>query len=247
MSEENIKDLYEINLANIDRRTNAGIERLKEDYELKELDVGDLEEIPVHGDIYKVKQYEIVWVGNLLVMKSSMPGEMQMDTFTLTPYFKNLPLFTTDYMYIGEKRMFLNEIYNLVDYQDDLYKGYIDKFAENSSITEDLDDMPMQECWYDNIRPVLVAKEATPEEDDLIVRQFLANLETFIEMENESPELDKEARKAKWECNHEYARRLVDDGGVSTELFVKAIGEEKTKDFFFSVFFASDRYLEEDI
>lgn len=100
-------------MADIDRRTNAGIERLKEDYELKELDVGDLEEIPVHGDIYKVKQYEIVGVGNLLVMKSSMPGEMQMDTFTLTPYFKNLPLFTTDYMYIGEKRMFLYKTFDL--------------------------------------------------------------------------------------------------------------------------------------
>lgn len=37
-------------------------------------------------------------------MKSSMPGRMQMDTFTLTPYFKNLPLFTTDYMYIGGKK-----------------------------------------------------------------------------------------------------------------------------------------------
>lgn len=60
MNEENTNDLYEINLANIDCRTNAGIERLKEDYELKELDVGDLEEIPVQGDIYKVKQYEIV-------------------------------------------------------------------------------------------------------------------------------------------------------------------------------------------
>lgn len=128
-----------------------------------------------------------------------------------------------------------------------MYKGYIDKFAENSSITEDLDDMPMQECWYDNIRPVLVAKEATPEDDDLIVSQFLANLETFIEMEKASPELDKEARQAKWKCNYEYARRLVDDGGVSTELFVKAIGADKTKEFFFSIFFAPDMYREKDI
>ena len=241
------KDCYEINIANIEKRTNAGLERLKKDYELKEIDVGDLEEIPIMDDVYKVKQYEIVGVGNLLVMKSSKPGQMQMDTFTLTPYLKNLPLFTTDYMYIGEKRMFLNEIYNLVDYQDDLYKGFIDKFAENSSITEDLDDMPMQECWYDDIRPVLVAKEATPEDDDLIVRQFLANLETFIEMEKASPKLDKQALQAKWECNHEYARRLVDDGGVSTERFVESIGDEKTKEFYFSIFFAPDRYRVTDI
>ena len=247
MSTENSNDYYDINVANIDRRINAGIERLKKDYELKEIDIGDLAEIKIEHGLYRVKQYEIVGVGNLLVMKSTDQPPMEADTFTLTPYFKNLPLFTTDYMYIEGKRMFLNEIYNLVDYQDDLYKGFINKFAENSSITEDLDDMPMQECWYDDIRPVLVAKEATPEEDDLIIRQFLANLETFIEMEKASPELDKDARQAKWKCNYEYARGLVDDGGVSTKEFVDAIGADKTKEFYYSVFFAPDRYRETDI
>ena len=45
-----------------------------------------------------------------------------------------------------------------------------------------------------------------------------------------------------WNCNYEYARRLVDDGGVSTNLFVESLGEERTKRFFYSVFFAPDRY-----
>ena len=239
-----MSDYYKINMANINRRLDEGLQRLQQDYEVTEVDVGDLNEFTVHERVHRVKQYDIQGVGNLLIMTNPLPGPMQMDTFTITPYYKNLPLFTTDYMYIGEKRMFLNEIYSLVDYQDDLYLSYIDRFAGNSKMTEQLPNMPVRQCWYDSIRPVLVAKEATPAEDELIISQFMANLETFIEMEKASPVLEGEARKAKWNQNYEYARRLVDDGGVSTELFVKSLGADRTKRFFYSVFFAPDRYRE---
>ena len=238
------RDFYDLNTANITRRLNAGLERLKREYTVTELDIGDLGEFTVADRVHRVKQYEITGVGNLLVMTNPLPGKMQMDTFTITPYFKNLPLFTTDYMYIGEKRMFLNEIYSLVATQDELYLRYIDRFAANSSLTASLPDMPMRPCWYDSIRPVLVAKQTGPENDELIIRQFTANLDTFIDMEKASPKLEGEALRAKWECNYEYARRLVDDGGVSTELFVRSLGAERTKRFFYSVFFAPDRYRE---
>ena len=235
-------DFYEINMANINRRLQLGLDRLKQDYELNQVDVGDLEEFTVQGRVHRVQQYEIKGVGNLLVMTNPLQGHMQMDTFTVTPYYKNLPLFTTDYIYMEEKRMFLNEIYSLVDYQDELYLSYINLFKENSRITENLPDMPVKSCWYDDIRPVLVAKQAASENDGLIISQFTANLETFIEMEKASPFLDDSAYQAKWNCNYEYARRLVDDGGVSTNLFVESLGAERTKRFFYSVFFAPDRY-----
>ena len=235
-------DFYERNMASIERRLQRGLDRLKQEYELVQIDVGDLEEFTVQGRVHRVKQYEIKNVGNLLVMTNPLRGHMQMDTFTLTPYYKNLPLFTTDYIYMEDRRMFLNEIYSLVEYQDDVYLSYIKRFKENSYITEHLPDMPVKACWYDSIRPVLVAKQALPENDDLIISQFTANLETFIEMEKASPFLDDSAYKAKWEHNYEYARRLVDDGGVSTNLFVESLGADRTKRFFYSVFFAPDRY-----
>ena len=240
------RDFYDVNMANISRRLNAGLERLRRDYELKELDVGDLEEFTVAERVHRVKQYEISGVGNLLVMTNPLPGKLQMDTFTITPYFKNLPLFTTDYIYLGRKRMFLNEIYSLVEDQDELYRRFIGRFAANSSMTEQLPAMPLRPCWYDNIRPVVVAKQTGPENDGLIIQQFMANLETFIEMEKASPKLEGKALQAKWQCNYEYARRLVDDGGVSTDLFVKSLGAERTKRFFYSVFFAPDRYREDN-
>lgn len=234
--------MYETNMKMIRRRIDAGVDMLRGHYAVTELDTGSLESFVVAGRYHAVKQYEIEGVGNLLVMTNPKEGKMQMDTFTITPYYKNLPLFTTDYMYFEDKRMFLNEIYDLVEYKDEIYNKYIDRFAENCGAVSHLPDMPVKECWYDDIRPVFAGKIAAPADDDLIYELFLQNLAAFIEMEKETPLLPPEKRQAKWLRNFNYARALVEDGGVSTDLFVKSLGADETKRFFYSVFFAPYRY-----
>ena len=52
-------DFYERNMANIERRLQLGLDRLKQEYELIRIDVGDLEEFTVQGRVHRVKQYEI--------------------------------------------------------------------------------------------------------------------------------------------------------------------------------------------
>lgn len=237
--------MYETNMKCIERRLRAGLQRLSREYEIIETDVGDLKRFTVDNRVHEVRHFEVKGVGNLVCMTNPEPGFMQMDSFVLTPYFKNLPLFTSDYMYFGEKRGMLNEIYSLVAYEDELYRSYIAKFAENCRRYEYLPEMPLRPCWYDSIRPVVLARSTTPADDDAIFALFMANLETFIEMEKASPLLDTAARKAKWMKNYEYARALVEDGGVSTELFVKSLGAEKTKEFFYSIFFGTDNFKED--
>ena len=237
--------MYETNMKMIERRINAGLALLRQNYRVTEIDTGALESFVVAERFHAVKQYEIEGVGNLVVMTNPKEGPMQMDTFTITPYYKNLPLFTTDYMYFEDKRMFLNEIYDLVEEQDGLYRTYIGRFAENCAAVAELEDMPMRKCWYDSIRPVVAAKIALPAEDDRILALFLGNLSTFIEMEQKTPLLPPEKRLGKWQKNYEYARALVEDGGVSTDLFVQSLGADETKRFFYSVFFAPFRYRPE--
>lgn len=237
--------LYETNIRRINNRLTAGLDMLRESYRVNEIDVGSLESFVVADRYHAVKQYEIEGVGNLLVMTNPKEGPMQMDTFSITPYYKNLPLFTSDYMYFEDKRMFLNEIYDLVEDKDDMYQEYIGKFAENCTSVSDLKDMQIPPCWYDDIRPVLAAKIAPPEDDERILELFLKNLATFIEMEKNTPLLSPEKRRGKWMQNYDYARALVEDGGVSTDLFVKSLGPDETKRFFYSVFFAPYRYRPE--
>ena len=234
--------MYETNMNMIERRINAGLSMLRQYYRVTETDTGALGNFVVAGRFHAVRQYEIEGVGNLLVMTNPKEGPMQMDTFTITPYYKNLPLFTTDYMYFEDKRMFLNEIYDLVEEKDGLYREYIGRFAENCALVNDLENMPMKKCWYDSIRPVVAAKVAPPEEDERIFDLFLKNLSTFIEMERKTLLLPQDKRMGKWQKNYEYARALVEDGGVSTDLFVQSLGADETKRFFYTVFFAPYRY-----
>ncbi len=234
--------MYETNMERIRHRLEAGLAMLREVYRVTEIDTGSLESFVVAGRYHEVKQYEIEGVGNLLVMTNPREGAMQMDTFTITPYYKNLPLFTTDYMYFEDKRMFLNEIYDLVEEKDALYQEYIARFAANCAAVADLENMPMKPCWYDDIRPVFAGKIAAPTEDERICELFLQNLATFIEMEQRSPLLPPGKRQGKWRKNFEYARALVEDGGVSTDLFVQSLGADETKRFFYAVFFAPYRY-----
>ncbi len=233
---------YDKNMKMIERRINLGLSMLRQYYRVTETDTGALESFVVAERFHAVRQYEIEGVGNLLVMTNPKEGAMQMDTFTITPYYKNLPLFTTDYMYFEDKRMFLNEIYDLVEEKDVLYREYIGRFSENCALVADLEDMPMKKCWYDSIRPVVAAKIASVQDDDRILELFLKNLSTFIEMEQNTPLLSPEKRSGKWQKNYDYARALVEDGGVSTDLFVQSLGADETKRFFYSVFFAPFRY-----
>ncbi len=234
--------IFEKNKQNIEKRINLGLDLMRKHYELKEIDTGDFKHLKIQTMEYHVAQYEVVGVGNLLVMECKDSPGLQMDSFVLTPYFKNLPLFSTDYMYIQERRSFLNEIYSLVDKEDELYRKYIGAFAENKASYDHLTDMPVQACWYDDIRPVCTAKNTAPENDEEIIQLFMRNLEIFIEMEKATPHLDAAAYNTKWQKTQDYTDALVDSGGVSTDVFKAVLGPEKTKEFFNSVFFAPALY-----
>ena len=55
-------DFYERNMANIESRLQRGLDRLKQEYQLVQIDVGDLEEFTVQGRVHRVKQYISVFL-----------------------------------------------------------------------------------------------------------------------------------------------------------------------------------------
>ena len=236
------ESMYEKNMNMINRRIDAGLALLRESYKVTEVDPGRFESIALPGSTSKVKQYDIEGVGNMSILVNTGSDAMQLDTITITPYYKNLPLFSTDYMYFDDKRIVINEVDDLVAYKDDLYNEYIQKFTDNCSMVADLPNMPSKPYWYDAVRSAAVMKIAPVESDELILDLYLKNLAIFIEMEKNSPLLSDEQRSEKWQKNKEYALGLVENGGVSTDLFVQVLGADETRNFFSKVFFAFDRY-----
>lgn len=235
-------NIFEKNKLNINKRISLGLDLIRKNYEVKELDTKEFEYITIQNMNYSVKQYEIKNVGNLLVMKCEESDNIQMDSFVITPYYKNIPLFSTDYIYVKEKRTFLNEIYSLVSYKDDFYAKYVNEFSKLRDKYKYLNDMPMKKCWYDDLRPVCIAKNTEVDKDDEIINIFIKNLKLFIKMEKETPILNEEQYKEKWIKTQEYTNGLIDNGGVSTDVFKAVLGVDKTREFFNRVFFAPELY-----
>jgi len=234
--------IFDVNKKAIENEINVGMDMLASFYNIKEVDSGEFAHLRIQNIAYNIKQYEIVGVGNLVVMDSNDSPSLQMVSFVITPYYKNLPLFSTDYIYMQQKRSFLIEYYDLVKEKDQLYTSYIDRFRAIKDKHASLSDMELKKCWYDSMRPVCTAKNTSVLQDDEIFSMFIENLKLFIEMEQAYGPLSKNDIKAKWHITQDYIDGLVDIGGVSTDVFKAVLGAERTKDFFNKVFFGTTEF-----
>ena len=242
-AESEIAGILQENARLIDARLEQGLALLREYYNVAECPVDPILANPVIGGRqHNARRFDIEGVGNLLIMSVKEAEVNQLSSFVITPYEKNLPLLSTDYVYSGERRFFLIEVYDLAVIHDDLYQGCIDVFSACSSSWGDMPDIPVQPCWYDEIRPVLIAKAPSRDQDELALRRFLEALQIFIDLEQVTPPLPEGVRLEKWRLNKGYADRLIDEGGVSTNLFTEALGAENTRRFFDEVFFAPACY-----
>jgi len=231
------------NVKLINDRLDAGLALLREYYEVEEQSVDAVLANPVIGGRpHHARRFDIKGVGNLLAMTVTEAEQNQLSSFVIMPYFKNLPLFSTDYVYSGEKRFFLLEIYDLSVAHDSIFDAGIESFRAFGAEMTDMQDFPTRPAWYDDIRPVCHAKAPDESQDELAIRRFLAFLQLFIDMEQASALLGPDDLKTKWQKNKEYADRLIDEGGVSTDLFTAALGAENTRRFFHEVFFGADCY-----
>jgi len=241
MRKINNENLFDINRETINHHINRGMDLVTSSYDLKEVETGEFANIQIQGINYSIKQYDINGVGNLLVMDSKDSNKLQMVSFVITPYYKALPLFSTDYIYMQEKRSFLIEYYDLVPEKDELYLNYMNRFAAIIAEHNQLEDMILKECWYDSLKPVCTAKKSYITGDSEISAMFADNLELFIEMEKNSRLFTEEERKLKWKITQSYTDGLVDNGGVSTNVFKAIMGSDGTKEFFNNVFFGTSR------
>ena len=236
-------DIRQINKKLINRRLQDGLALLREYYMVSERTIDPEFANPVVGGRpNKVRCFDIWDVGNLLLMSATDVEEAQLSSFVIMPYYKNLPLFSTDYVYTGENRIMLIEAYDLAVEHDELFDKGIASLAALDGEWDDMAPFTTKSCWYDDIRPVCIAKTPSREQDELALWRFRDALDLFIKMERMATPLDDAGRARKWELNKAYSDRLIDEGGVATDLWTAALGAEKTRRFFDEVFFGPANY-----
>lgn len=96
----------------MDVEADKVLDLLSQYYTVTPLDAGEFSAISVSAPLapgfvvdmdFDVQQYEVEGYGNLSIMKTD--GVQQMSTIVLTPFNKDLPLISTDYMFMGENRI----------------------------------------------------------------------------------------------------------------------------------------------
>lgn len=227
------------NVTAMNRSIDAALEELNKNYKVTALDPGEYKELKLFKVVkFDVEQYDIESLGNLSVMRVNM-GAMQMATVVITPQNKNLPLLSADYMYILSNRKAYLEFYDVVKEKDDQYMKLLHDLDAVQANYKHLDDIAPSAAWYDDLLTVTAYKSGTTEADDDLINLLVDSLHVYLEHGKELPALSEEERDEKLALTRKYTDGLIKNGGVSTDVFKKQLGNEVTKEFFDNVFFGT--------
>lgn len=215
-----------------------GIGILAQNYIVRRLDAGEFSGMITLGTQFNTAHYEIESVGHLMTMYTEGNPHMQMASFTLTPYFKKLPLISSDFVYNEDGGMFLIEIYELVRNREDArFQEWIRKYAERFKDIADVEDISTEPCFYDPIRPVYVSKKRTLSRDQDCIQNLVDTIKIYIDQEHDSPVLVEEEAAEQKAIQHQFVDDLIDQNGISTRIFVKEHGVDFVRRFFHEIFF----------
>ena len=229
---------YEENQRKVQAILERGIGILAQNYTVRPLDAREFRSMITAGTRFNTAHYEIEGVGHLMTMYTEGNPHMLMATYTLTPYYKKLPLISSDFIYNEDGGMFLIEIYELVkDREDAQYREWIQKYAERFMDIADVEDIPTEPCFYDPIRPVYVCKKRTLSRDHDCIQNLVDTVKIYIDQERAASLMGAEEAAEQKAIQHKYVDDLIDQNGVSTRVFVKDHGVDFVRRFFHEMFF----------
>ena len=116
----------------------------------------------------------------------------------------------------------------------DALKGFEDRYSS-------LEDIAASPAWYDDLMTVVLHKAGKRSDDEKLEEMFCDAVRTYMEKADELDELSAAEKAEKLELTQQYSDNLITKGGVSTDVFKKALGEDTTKEFFDKVFFGTER------
>ena len=143
---------------------------------------------------FNVNQYELENVGNVSIMTVNM-GVMQMGTLVVAPYDKDVPVLSTDFMYMLANRKYIMEMDNTVIDSGEAYQAKCKEGNQLIATFSDLAEYPGKPSWLDEVQDVLARKQSkdTSRLDTLVteVSRF------YVDWLKEAPQLTAEERAEK--------------------------------------------------
>lgn len=201
-------------------------------FPLTEKDVGGFQTLKAKGMTFAVRAYEAKGLGHVSVMQAKgFFGLMKMDTLIVNPTELDLPLLSYDRILAMGNDTLIVELY-------DTTVEPLDLTALNAVKTkyQNLPERDPGTHWYDAIRlPESISKKGKK-----IGAQFDAYVSEYMKAYLSLPAKPVTDPEKKREKTNAYVEGLLQNGGPSTDVFKKALGEEKTAELFRKVLFGTN-------
>lgn len=235
-----VSNIGNANVKAMNDAVDTVVAKLEENFTVTPVNVGDYKKMKIYGIMnFDVEQYTIEEIGNLSIMRMNALGLMQMSTVVITPKNKNLPLLSADYMYILSNRKAYLEFYDVVAEKDADYKNLLGALADVKEKYNHLEDLTVTEAWYQDLLTVTTYKAGKAEVDHELKGLLIDSLDSYISYAKELPLLSEEEKTKKLDITVKYTDGLIENGGISTDVFKKELGPEETKKFFDNIFFGT--------
>ncbi len=212
--------------------TEKLLSMIEDRYALSELDIGDNATLKANGMTFTVNAYKAEGLGHVSVMRAKgFFGLMKMDTLIVNPTALDLPLYSYDRIHAMGNDTLIVELYDTL-----LGECALDRLNEIKEAYNDLSERDPGEHWYDGIKlPESISKKGKKPQrarfDELAAEHFRAYLSVSAAAVS-----DAEAKRRKAAV---YVEGLLENGGPSTDVFKKSLGEQATATLFREVLFGT--------
>ena len=184
------------------------------------------------------RQFTIDGLGNLSTICMSA-GPMQMLTFILTPFYKDVPLCSIDVVCVLGNRKTIVEFYDFNGDSSAERQEQQDSIAAVAPLYMDLAEEPVESTWSTKLLAVFSRKETTQKDDARLAEMIDAYLDAYLEQCATMPRLSAEETACKCKATRAFTDQLISEGGTSTDLFKTALGETTTRELFDTVMFGT--------
>ena len=214
--------------------TDQLLKVIAQSYPLLEQDPGEYKTLKANGMKFQVRAYRAQGLGWVSVMKASgFFGLMKMDTRIICPTESDMPLLSYDRVHAMGNDTLIFELYDTMEQPAALLNLAAAK-ADGAA----LPDHDLGSHWYDSIKlSESLSKKGKKAQTPAFDRLAFIYMDAFLADCKKAGGCDAAVKRKKASV---YVEGLLSHGGPSTDVFKKAIGEEKTAELFRRVLFGTE-------
>ena len=202
-------------------------------YPLTPVSTGEFAKLKVNGMKFAIQAYYAEGLGHISIMQANgFLGLMKMDTLMIVPTERDLPLYSYDRIYAMGNDTLIVELYNTLTQPLDL-----SLMSHIKAKFRHLEERDPGVHWYDSIKlPESISKKGKKADRDDIDALAAEHFSAYLN----APAKKVADTEKKKELSAKYVEGLLREGGPSTDVFKKGLGEEKTAKLFKTVLFGME-------